>query len=102
MLMISPFAPHICEELWEKTGHKNLITKTPWPVFDPDLAKAEMVTIVVQINGKVRDKFEAERDLSEDQIKEKAFSRSKVQSHLQDKEPRKTICIKNKLINIVL
>jgi leucyl-tRNA synthetase len=102
IILLSPFAPHICEELWEKTGHNALLARLSWPGFDPDLAKEETVTIVVQVNGKLRDKFEAERDLPEDEVKDKALGLSRIQSLVNRKEIRKLIYIKNKIVNIVV
>jgi leucyl-tRNA synthetase len=102
VLLLSPFSPHVCEELWEKMGQSGLITCSPWPVFDPDLAREETVTIIVQVNGKLRARFEAERDISEEQMKEKALSMDRVQALLGEKKYKKIICVKNKLVNIVL
>lgn len=102
VLLLSPFSPHVCEELWKKMGHSALITLSPWPAFDPDLAREEIVTIIVQVNGKLRAKFEAERDLPEEQMKEKALSVDRVQALLGERKYEKIICVKNKLVNIVL
>jgi len=102
IILLSPFAPHICEELWEMTGHRTLLARLPWPDYDPDLATEETATIVVQVNGKLRDKFEVERDLPEDEIKEKALGLSRIQNLVSAKEIRKIIYIKNKLVNIVV
>jgi leucyl-tRNA synthetase len=103
VLLLSPFSPHVCEELWEKMGQSSLSTLlSPWPAFDPDLAREETVTIIVQVNGKLRAKFEAERDLPEEQMKEKALSVDRVKALLGEKKYEKIICVKNKLVNIVL
>jgi leucyl-tRNA synthetase len=102
IILLSPFAPHICEELWEATGHGRNLARFPWPDYDPELAKEENVTIVVQVNGKLRDKFEVERDLPEDEVKEIALGLSRIQSILGGKEIQKLIYIKNKIVNIVV
>ncbi len=102
VLLLSPFAPHVCEELWERTGHKDFIFRTPWPSFDPVLASEERVTVVVQVNGKLRDKFEIERDSSEEEVRERALALSRIQAIVGDKKPRKIIHVQNKLINIVV
>ena len=102
MLLLSPFAPHLCEELWQRTGHNTLISLGPWPDFDPELAKEETVTIVVQVNGKVRDKFDVERGLPEDRVQQTALDLERIRNILGEKEPRKVIYIENKLINIVV
>ncbi len=102
VLLLSPFAPHLCEELWERMGHKTFLIHSPWPSFDPDLATEEKVTIVVQVNGKLRGKFEAERDLAEDRIKEMALGLDRIKGIVGEKKVKKIIYIKNKLVNIVL
>ncbi|MGA2532353.1 MAG: leucine--tRNA ligase [Candidatus Aminicenantales bacterium] len=99
--LLSPFAPHIAEELWEKTGHTGLLMRSPWPAFDEELAREELVTVVVQVNGKLRDKFEAEPDLTEASMEERALALPKIQAALGGRPPRKVICVKNKLVNIV-
>ncbi len=101
-LMVSPFAPHVAEELWERTGHKTLVAESPWPVYDPELAKEEMVTIVVQVNGKVRDKFEAPLDADEEELKQKALSLKRIQEILAGQQPKKIVCVKNKLVSLVV
>ena len=88
--------------MWEKIGQKKLLVLQKWPDFDSDLAKEETVTIVVQVNGKMRDKFEAERDFPEEKIKQKALDLRQIQKYLENREPKKVIYIKNKLINIVV
>jgi leucyl-tRNA synthetase len=102
IICLSPFAPHICEELWEITGHRTLLARHPWPDYDPDLAKEETVTIVVQVNGKLRDRFEVPRDLPEDEVREKALSLTRIQNLVNGKDIRKFIYIKNKIVNIVV
>jgi leucyl-tRNA synthetase len=102
VLLLSPFAPHICEELWERMGNKTLVIRAPWPSFDPGFAEEERVTVVVQVNGRLRSKFEAERDLPEEQIKDMALSLGRIQKLLKEKEIKKIIYIKNRLLNIVL
>jgi len=102
VLLLYPFAPHICEELWERMGHKEFLICSPWPSFDPDLVKKKTITIVVQINGKLRDKFNVERDLQEMRIKERALELNRIQNLIGEKKIKKVIYIKNKLVNIVL
>jgi leucyl-tRNA synthetase len=102
MALLSPFAPHLAEELWEKTGHRELLVRFPWPAFDPELAREEIVTVVVQVDGKLRDKFEAEAGLGEAEMKERALSLPRIQALLAGRKVKKVICVGNKLINIVL
>jgi len=99
--ILSPFAPHMAEELWERTGHKGLLMRSPWPEFDADLAREELVTVVVQVNGKLRDKFEAEPGLAGPEMEARALLLPKVQAALGGRPPRKVICVKDKLVNIV-
>jgi leucyl-tRNA synthetase len=101
VLLLSPFSSHLCEELWERMGHKSSLVHTPWPSFDPNLAREEKVTIVVQVNGKLRGKFEAEMDSDEDQVKEMALGLSRIQKLLAGQKPKKVIHVKNRLVNIV-
>jgi len=99
--VLSPFAPHVAEELWEETGHRGLLMLSPWPAFDEALAREDLVTIVVQVNGKLRDKFEAEAGLEEAQMKERALALAKVQAALGGRAPRNVVCVKDKLVNVV-
>jgi len=100
--LLSPFSPHIAEELWEKMGHSEMLIRTPWPAFDPALTREETMTIVVQVNGKIRDKFEAVRDLAEKDLEEEALRLPKVRAAMGGKSVRKVICVKNKLVSIVV
>ena len=99
--LLSPFAPHLAEELWERTGHAGLLMLSAWPEFDPALAREEMATIVVQVNGKVRDRFEAEPGTPEAGLEAAALALPKVQAALGGRTPRKVIAIRDKLVNIV-
>lgn len=101
-LLLSLFAPHICEELWERMGHLTYLIRTPWPSYDPQLAREEKVTIVVQVNGKLRDRFETERDQSEREVKERALGLDRIRKYIARKEIKKIIYIKNRLVNIVV
>jgi len=100
--LLSPFAPHISEELWEKCSEKSLLIITSWPEYESSLVKEEKVTVVVQVNGKLRGKFEVERDAPQSIIKSQAMSIENVRKYIGDKEPKKVIYIKNKLLNIVV
>jgi leucyl-tRNA synthetase len=102
VLLLSPFAPHICEEIWEIMGYDTLLARSPWPDFDPDLAQEETVTIVIQVNGKLRDRIDVERDLPDEQVKERALGLDRVQLFVGDNRIKKVVYIKNKLVNIVI
>ncbi len=101
-LMLAPFAPHVAEELWEKTGHRTLVAESTWPAYDPELAREEMVTIVVQVNGKLRDKFEVPLDTEDEILKKKALALPRIQEILAGKQPRKVVCVRNKLVSLVV
>ncbi len=100
--LLSPIAPHIAEELWEKLGHNETITYEAWPIYDEAKTKEQVVTIVVQINGKVRDKIEVETGLDQDIIKEIALNSPKIKEQIGNNPLRKVIVVPNKLVSIVL
>lgn len=102
ILLLSPFTPHLCEELWEMTGHTGLLANHPWPKYDPDMAKEEKVTVVVQVNGRLRERFEAPADISQEEMKAEALGLERIKTLIMGKEIRKVICIENKLVNIVV
>jgi leucyl-tRNA synthetase len=102
VILVSPFAPHMANEIWENLGHKETLTYHAWPQFDPELAKDELVTIPVQVNGKLRDTLEVEEGLAEKELFDLALASEKVQKFLGGKEPRKIINVRGKLINIVV
>jgi len=99
--LIQPAAPHIAEELWERLGHARL-WEEPWPVADPALLQRETFELVVQVNGKVRDRLEVPADLPEDELIALAKESPKVQAHLNGGEIRQTIVVPRKLVNLVV
>jgi leucyl-tRNA synthetase len=102
LILLSPLAPHITEELWQKLGHTTSLFEATWPSYDGSKVLIEKVVIVVQVNGKVRDQFEAEANLSEDEIKTLALVQEKIQPYMTGKEIRKVIVVPNKLVSIVV
>jgi leucyl-tRNA synthetase len=102
LLLVSPFCPHIAEELWQAIGHPETIARHTWPLYDEALAIEERATIAVQVNGKLRDTIEVERDTDEAELKDLALSQEKVQRHIAGGQIRKIIVVPNKLINIVI
>ena len=100
--LLSPFAPHLCEELWYNIGNKEPLAFQPWPQYDAKLARAQEVTLAVQINGKVRDTLTVPTEISEDEAKKLVLASAKVQKWLEGKEPKKVIYVKGKLISIVV
>jgi leucyl-tRNA synthetase len=99
--LIQPWAPHVAEELWEQLGHKRL-WEHPWPVADPTLLEEDTFELVVQVNGKVRDRFEVPVDLPDDELVARAKESPKVQAHLNGGEIRQTIVVPRKLVNLVI
>ncbi len=102
MLLLAPFAPHIAEELWQRLDHPTSIFRHSWPAHDPTLAAAETITLVVQVNGKVRSRLEAPAGISEDEARELALKDPRVQAHLAGKSLRKAIVVPDKLVNLVV
>ncbi len=98
--LIQPWAPHVAEELWEKLGHERL-WEHHWPVADPALLEEDTFELVVQVNGKVRDRFEVPVDLPEEELVARAKESPKVQARLNGGEIRQTIVVPRKLVNLV-
>lgn len=97
--LIQPYAPHLAEELWERLGGERLWAE-PWPEHDPALAVHDVVEIVVQVNGKVRDRLRVAADAPEDEVLALALGSERVRQHLSG-EPRKTIVVPGRLVNLV-
>jgi len=102
VLLLAPFAPHMCEELWQSLGHKDILVFEKWPEYDKNLIQETEITLAVQINGKLRDTLEVLAEISEEDVKNLALGSEKVQKWLEGKEPKKIIYIKGKLVSIVV
>ncbi len=102
LIILSPFAPHIAEELWSILGEKKSINLSAWPSFDENLIKDKEIKIVVQINGKVRIETIIQAESSEEEIKKQVISDENISKYLSGKEVKKIIYVKNRLINIVI
>lgn len=102
VVMLAPFAPHISEELWAELGNDYSVHRRSWPSFDEKLAAADQVTLVVQVNGKVRDRVTVDRGTSQEHLEELAFCADNVKRYIDGKEIVKVICIPDKLVNIVI
>jgi leucyl-tRNA synthetase len=98
--MLSPFAPHTAEELWEALGHTDGLTTAPWPVFDAEVAKADEIVVPVQVNGKVRGRVEVAADADEATVRAAALA--EVDTYLGGKEPRKVIVIAGRMVSVVV
>ena len=99
--VLSPMAPHICEELWEMLGHKKLLADEPWPIHDPAALVTDTVTVVVQVCGKLRGKIEVAADADEESVKAAALAEENAVKHIEGKTVRKVIYVPGKLVNIV-
>ncbi len=102
LILLSPFAPHITEELWHQMGHEESIHKQSWPKYDKKLLKEKIITLVIQVNGKVRDKVEVDANISEEEAKKLTLEREKVKRWIEGKRIKKVIFVPGKLINIVI
>jgi leucyl-tRNA synthetase len=99
--LIQPYAPHVAEELWERLGHERL-WEQPWPQADPALLERDTFELVVQVNGRVRDRFEVDAGLAEEELVERALRSERVRAHLDGKQVRKTIVVPGRLVNLVV
>jgi leucyl-tRNA synthetase len=102
LLLMAPFTPHIAEELWERIGGEYSIHVQPWPVADLAAAQEDLITLVVQVNGKIRDRIEVPADITEAQAREQALASEKIQAYLNNRAPHKVIYAEGRLINIVV
>ena len=100
VLLLSPFAPHVAEELWSLLGHQPSVSQQPWPIFDPAMTVSERMTIPIQVNGRLRAKLDVAVDRSREEIER--LARTEAAEWLQDKDPKKVIYVEKKLINFVV
>jgi leucyl-tRNA synthetase len=101
LLLLSPFTPHIAEELWEMIGYAQSISLQSWPMWDEEMAKDEQIELVIQINGKLRNKLMISQGLPDETVKEMALKDDKVAEAIAPKSIKKVIVIKGRLVNIV-
>ena len=101
-ILLAPFAPHISDEIWHLIGNSKSVHLEKWPVFDEDALRENSYELVIQINGKVRDKINVEINISDDEIKEKTLVRPNVKKWIDNKTIRKIIIVKGRIINIVV
>jgi leucyl-tRNA synthetase len=100
--LLAPTAPHLAEELWQRTGHEYSIHNQSWPQWDEEMARDEEITLVVQVNGKLRDRITVPASISEDEAKQLALERERVKAYLEGKEIVKTIYVPGRLVNVVV
>ena len=102
LVLLSPFAPHMVSEIWEKLGHKDSIFDQPWPTYDEKLIKEEEVNLVIQVNGKLRDRISVPVSITEAEAKQLAMERQRVKSYLESKDIVKIIYVPGRLVNLVV
>jgi leucyl-tRNA synthetase len=101
-LLLSPFTPHIAEELWRQLGHADGVLLHPWPVHDPSLAQEPELTVVVQVNGRVRSRLTVPASIADDDLREAALHHERVQEWVVGRTVRNVIVVPQKLVNIVV
>ncbi len=102
VLLLSPFAPHLAEELWNALGHEKTLAYEPWPTFDPALTRAEEVEVPVQINGKLKARLMVPPDIDKATLEKTARADERIKSQLEGKQIKKVIVVPGKLVNIVI
>jgi leucyl-tRNA synthetase len=100
--LVGPYAPHMGDEAWEKLGGSGFLVQQPWPSFDEALTQDAVVSLAVQVNGKLRGNLEVARDAAEDDVRAQALALPNVAKHLEGKTVRKVIVVKGKIVNIVV
>ncbi len=99
--VLSPYAPHLAEELWSRLGNEGLVCQADWPAWDEDLCRDETIRIVIQVNGKRRDELVVEPDMDREDLERLVLESERVRRHLAGREPRKFIVVPNRLVNVV-
>jgi len=102
VLLLSPIVPHFAEELWQALGHEPSVLQEPWPKFSESALIRDKLEIVVQVNGKLRSRFNADADTDDDTLKKKALADERVKKFIEDRPVKKVIVVKKKLVNIVI
>ena len=102
LLLLAPTAPHLAEELWQQRGYDYSIHNQSWPKWDVELAKDEEITLVVQVNGKLRDRIMVPASITEDEAEQLAVESKRVKPHLEGKEIAKIIYVPGRLVNLVV
>ena len=102
VIMLSPFVPHFCEELWESIGETGYVSDQEWPVYDEKYIITDDVVMAIQVNGKMRGSLEVERGTSKEEIETLALSVPNVIKHMEGKVLIKVIVVPNKIVNIVV
>jgi leucyl-tRNA synthetase len=99
--LLGPFCPHVTEELWEQLGHRESLFKQRWPVADPAALQKTEVTVVVQVDGKVRGRLQVGVDAADDQVRQLALGDDRVKPWVERRRIAKVVVVPNRLVNIV-
>ena len=102
VLMLAPFVPHLAEELWSRLGQPYSVHQQPWPEWDPAAVREDLVTLVLQVNGRVRDRVQVPPDLDDARLRETAFASEKVRKFIDGMQVRDVIVVPGKLVNVVV
>ena len=102
LILLAPIAPHLAEELWQRIGNDYSIHNHPWPGWDEGLVREEEITLVVQINGKMRDRLTVPASISEDEARNLALARQKVKAYTENRQIAKFIYVPRRLINLMV
>ena len=102
LLLLAPTAPHFAEELWARSSHPYSIHNQPFPDWDAELAAEEEFTLVIQVNGKLRDRVTAPVTIAEEEARELALSRERIKAYLNDRKILRVIYVPRRLVNVVV
>ena len=102
LLVLAPFAPHVAEELWQRLGHAESLARAPWPAYDDALTRDDTIEIAVQVNGKLRGRVNIAADADDDAMIGAARALETVQRDLAYKSVKKSICVKGRLVNLIV
>jgi leucyl-tRNA synthetase len=99
--LLNPFTPHVCEEMWARLGHEELLARSPWPALDAEAAREDAVELAVQVNGKVRGRVTVPREAAEDAVRARALEEPHVAELLKGREVVKVVVVPGRLVSVV-
>jgi len=102
VLLLSPFAPHMCEELWQRLGHPESLAYAPWPAYEPAMLERDEVLLIVQVNGKVRARVTVPADLGPDELKPRILADEQVARYVDRRPIKQFIVVPKRLVNLVV
>jgi leucyl-tRNA synthetase len=102
VLLLNPFTPHVCEEMWARLGHEGGLVHAAWPAFDPGAAREESVELAVQVNGKVRGRVVVPQGATEEEVRARALAEPRVAEHVEGKQMIKCVVVPGRLVSVVV